>query len=155
VWLKPPPNVVSVQICRMSGRRPASNCGEVEVVSKTGETKVRSMIMYEYFVKGTEPYDECPLHSGAGLLTRLGGLFGGGSSPQAVSEAASPLPERGGEAPAASGGVAPAQAETRKADEQEEPKKKRGFWGRIFGSRKNPPAADRPDEKRDDRKDPR
>ena len=39
------------------------------------------MIMYEHFVRGTEPYDECPLHSGAGLLTRLGGLFGGGSAP--------------------------------------------------------------------------
>ncbi len=39
VWLKPPADVLSVQICRMSGRRPSSNCGEVEVVSKTGETK--------------------------------------------------------------------------------------------------------------------
>jgi membrane carboxypeptidase/penicillin-binding protein len=150
VWLKPPADVVSVQICRMSGRRPASNCGEVEVVSKTGETKVRSMIMYEYFVKGTEPFDECPLHSGAGLLTRLGGLFGGGGPSQAVSEAASPLPERDVEAPPASGDVAPGTADTRQADEQDEPKKKRGFWGRIFGSRKNPPAADRPDDKPDD-----
>lgn len=149
VWLKPPPNVVSVQICRMSGRRPASNCGEVEVVSKTGETRVRSMIMYEHFVRGTEPYDECPLHSGSGLLTRLGGLFGGGSSPQAVSEAASPLPERGVEAPAASGTVAPASAESRKAD-QEEPKKKRGFWGRLFGRKDKSSDRQDEDEKPDD-----
>ena len=34
-------------------------------------------------------------------------------------------------------------------DKHEEPKKKRGFWGRIFGSRKNPPAADRPDDRPD------
>ena len=81
VWLKPPADVIAVDICRMSGRRPGENCDEVEVVSKTGETKVRSMIMTEYFVKGTEPYDECPIHSGTGLLTRLGGLFGGGSGP--------------------------------------------------------------------------
>jgi hypothetical protein len=121
-------------------------------VSKTGEIKVRSMIMYEHFVKGTEPFDECPLHAGGGLLTRLGGLFGGRPSPQAVPEGASPLPERGVEAPAASGDVAPTSAETRKAEdeEQEEPKKKRGFWGRLFGSRKDKPAADRPDEPRDD-----
>ncbi len=150
VWLKPPPDVVSVQICRMSGRRPASNCGEVEVVSKTGETRVRSMIMYEHFVRGTEPFDECPLHSGPGLLTRLGGLFGGGGSPQAVSEAASPLPERGVEAPPASEAVAAKAAETRKADEEDEPKKKRGFWGRIFGSKKKAPAADRPDDRPED-----
>ena len=147
VWLKPPADVTSVQICRMSGRRPASNCGEVEVVSKTGETRVRSMIMYEHFVKGTEPYDECPLHTGSGLLTRLGGLFGGGSSPQAVPESASPLPERGVETPATAGDVTPAEREARKA-EQEEPKKKRGFWGRLFGSRKEKPAADRPDPDR-------
>ena len=151
VWLKPPPDVVSVQICRMSGRRPASNCGEVEVVSKTGEIKVRSMIMYEHFVRGTEPYDECSLHSGPGLLTRLGGLFGGGGSPQAVSEAASPLPERGVEAPQASEAVAATAPDTRKVDADEEPKKKRGFWGRIFGSRKKAPAADRPDDRPDDR----
>jgi 1A family penicillin-binding protein len=148
VWLKPPADVVSVQICRMSGRRPASNCGEVEVISKTGESKIRSMIMYEHFVKGTEPFDECPLHTGAGLLARLGGLFGGGSSPQAVAESASPLPERGVEVPPTSGDVAPAGSEARKADQQDEPKKKRGFWGRLFGSRKEKPAADRPDPDR-------
>jgi membrane carboxypeptidase/penicillin-binding protein len=155
VWLKPPRDVISVQICRMSGRRPADNCGEVEVVSKTGESRIRSMIMYEHFVKGTEPYDECPLHTGAGLLTRLGGLFGGRSSPQAVSEAASPLPERGVAAPPASGDVAPVTAETRKADEQKEPKKKRGFWGRLFGSRKDKPDDERDDQRDEKRDDPR
>ena len=67
-------------------------------MSKTGETKVRSMIMTEYFVKGTEPYDECPIHTGTGLLTRLGGLFGGGSGPAPVAENASPLPEHDGAA---------------------------------------------------------
>ena len=151
VWLKPPPDVVSVQICRMSGRRPASNCGEVEVVSKTGETQgpVDDHVP-STSCSGTEPFDECPLHSGAGLLTRLGGLFGGGGSPQAVSEAASPLPERGVEAPPASEAVAAKAAETRKADEEEEPKKKRGFWGRIFGSKKKAPAADRPDDRPED-----
>jgi 1A family penicillin-binding protein len=144
VWLKPPTDVVGVTICRMSGRRPAENCGQVEVVSKDGETKVRSMIMTEYFVKGTEPYDDCPLHSGVGLLTRLGGLFGGGPSPQAVPQGASPLPEREVEAPAATDDVAPTPAETRKADEGDKDKKP-GFWRRLFGSKKKPPAADRPD----------
>jgi penicillin-binding protein 1A len=153
VWLKPPADVVSVQICRMSGRRPASNCGDVEVISRDGETKVRSMIMYEHFVKGTEPYDECPLHQGEGLLTRLGGLFGGRSSPAPVPEAASPLPERSIEPPAVTDTAAPARVEARR---EEEPKKKRGFWSRLFGSRKERPAADRdrdserePDQDRD------
>jgi penicillin-binding protein 1A len=147
VWLKPPADVVSVQICRMSGRRPASNCGDVEVISRDGETKVRSMIMYEHFVKGTEPYDECPLHQGEGLLTRLGGLFGGRSSPAPVPEAASPLPERSIEPPAVTDTAAPARVEARR---EEEPKKKRGFWSRLFGSRKERPAADRDSEREPD-----
>jgi len=157
VWLKPPADVVSVDICRMSGRRPSDNCDKVEVVSKTGETKVRSMIMTEYFVKGTEPYDECPLHRGTGLLTRLGGLFGGGSGPQPVAESASPLPEHGVPPPAAATTAAAPAASAERADKDDEPKKKRGFWGRIFGSKKNPPAADRPDDGTPDpeRKNPR
>ncbi len=157
VWLKPPADVVSVDICRMSGRRPSDNCDKVEVVSKTGETKIRSMIMTEYFVKGTEPYDECPLHRGTGLLTRLGGLFGGGSGPQPVAESASPLPEHGVPPPNAATTAAAPAASAERADKDDEPKKKRGFWGRIFGSKKNAPAADRPDDGTPDpeRKNPR
>ena len=103
-------------------------------------------------MKGTEPYDECPIHSGAGLLTRLGGLFGGGSGPAPVAENASPLPEREVPPPAATATAEAPAAAAASAEKDDEPKKKRGFWGRIFGSKKNPPAADRPD---DERKDPR
>jgi 1A family penicillin-binding protein len=138
VWLKPPENVVAVQICRMSGRRPASGCDHVDVISKTGETVSKSMIMTEYFAKGTEPYDDCPIHSGPGLLTRLGGLFGGSSAPAPVPAAASPLPEHATE-PAVAQTAAPSTAAV-KGDEPEEPKKKRGFWSRVFGSRKKEPA---------------
>jgi membrane peptidoglycan carboxypeptidase len=147
VWLKAPTDVVSVQICRMSGRRPGENCGEVEVVSKTGETRVRSMLIYEYFVRGTEPYDSCPLHSDTGLLSRLGSIFGGDSGPAPVAASASPLPERTVESPVSAPDEAPTAAASKK-DETEEPKKKRGFWGRIFGSRKQAPAATRPDDQR-------
>jgi hypothetical protein len=66
-----------------------------------------------------------------------------------VPESASPLPERGVETPPTSGDVTPAERDARKAEQQQdEPKKKRGFWGRLFGSRKEKPAADRPDPDR-------
>jgi len=136
VWLKPPDGVVAVDICRMSGRRPAEGCSHVDVVSKTGDTVSKSMVMTEYFAKGTEPYDECPIHSGPGLLARIGGIFGAGTTPNAVRESASPLPEHTLPPVGASGGTqAPAAAAN--VQPVEEPKKKKGFWSRIFGSRKS------------------
>ena len=144
VWLKPPEDVVAVEICRMSGRRPAEGCSQVDVVSKTGETKSKSMILTEYFAKGTQPFDECPLHNGPGLLARIGGIFGAGTSPGSVAASASPLPEHVVE-PAAVTETAPATAAAN-VKPVEEPKKKRGFWSRIFGSRKTDPAAERAEQ---------
>ena len=145
VWLKPPTDVVAVAICRMSGRRPADGCGHVDVVSKTGETVSKSMILTEYFAKGTEPYDECPMHGGPGLLARIGGIFGAGTSPGSVAASASPLPEHVIEPAPVTSTQAPTVAAAEKP--AEEPKKKRGFWSRIFGSRKTPAPAERDDPK--------
>ena len=54
-WLKRPSNVVGVEICRMSGKRPSDGCSHVEVVTKSGEHQIRSMVYTEYFASGTEP----------------------------------------------------------------------------------------------------
>ena len=83
--------------------------------------------------KGTEPFDECPLHNGPGLLARIGGIFGAGTSPGLsralrVAAAGARGRARGGGDGDGDGG------RERKAGR--EPKKKRGFWSRIFGSRK-------------------
>ena len=69
-----------------------------------------------------------------------------------MAESASPLPEHAVPPPAATATAEAPAAAAARADKDDEPKKKRGFWGRIFGSKKNPPAADRPD---DEPKDPR
>jgi penicillin-binding protein 1A len=130
-WLKRPENVVGVEVCRMSGRRPALGCSRVDVVSKTGETSTRSMIYTEYFVKGSEPYDACPLHEDVGLMNRLAGLFGGDNRPRPVQAEAPVAPQRTAEVAAA-----PAAAPAPPAEQQAEPeKKKRGFWSRLFGRR--------------------
>jgi hypothetical protein len=101
--------------------------------------QVRSMAYLEYFVKGTEPTETCDLHDTSNFFQRLAGVFKPGDiAPVPVDQAG--LPQHN---------ATPAQveeakeraeaAEEKKQDaqaDQDEPKKKKGFWGRIFGSRK-------------------
>ena len=59
-------------VCRISGKLPAGGCDHVEVVNRDGALETRSMIYTEYFVKGTQPTDLCPLHEDRGRSsTRL------------------------------------------------------------------------------------
>src|SRR5437899_4791173 len=94
------------------------------------------MVYTEYFARGTQPTVFCDLHPTRGLLGKLAGLIGGVDHPppphiediglrpgSAATSGATVEPAVGGAASAAA--VAPA------ADQ--EPKKKRGFWARLFG----------------------
>jgi penicillin-binding protein 1A len=137
-WFKPPKDIVSVSICRLSGKRPAGGCDHAQVVLDDGSTTEKSMVSTEYFVRGTEPTDTCHLHIGRSLFAKMGDWFR--DSPPVQHNrpdiaAAEPAP-----APAADD-AAPASKETEAAEE--EPKKKRGFWSRLFG---------RGDKKNDQRK---
>jgi penicillin-binding protein 1A len=132
-WLDRPSSVIGTNVCRISGKLPAGGCDKVEVVSKDGFVESRSMIYTEYFVKGTQPTEECPLHASASFVDALAGLFGKTGQPPVPVDAAG-LPTLGAvstpgtPAPAASGNPAPAAP----AAKPEEPKK-RGFWSRLFG----------------------
>ncbi|MEP7116624.1 MAG: penicillin-binding transpeptidase domain-containing protein, partial [Acidobacteriota bacterium] len=123
-----PRGVVAVQVCRLSGKRPAAGCDAVPVLLKDGGQEERSMIATEYFVAGTEPEETCNLHVGRSLLGRLAGWF---SAPESATQ------QRGGDhvaaaEPAAAPVAAPATT-VPEAAQTPEPEKKRGFWGRIFG----------------------
>jgi 1A family penicillin-binding protein len=127
-WIPTPRNIVSVTVCRLSGKRPASGCDSAQVTLSDGSTTERSMLMTEVFVRGTEPTDTCHLHVGRSLLAKMGDWFKD-----------SPSAERNSPGDAAPAAAAPAVAEARAEAEDEtkakpeEPKKKRGFWSRIFG----------------------
>lgn len=124
-WFSAPRDVVTVEICRLSGKRPAAGCGAAHVTLDDGSTTERSMLMTEYFVRGTEPTDTCHLHVGRSLVARMGDWFRGSPS---VSREAPPAP------PAAPPAVVAAPAEAQEVVEAEpEPQKKRGFWSRVFG----------------------
>lgn len=140
-YFTPPRGVVAVQICRLSGKRPAGGCDAVPVVLENGGHGEESMIRTEYFAAGTEPEDTCPLHVGKSLFGRLAGWI----APPKPAEAPRPSTETAEEAPAAAPVSALQTAPAAAA--QPEPEKKRGFWSRIFGRR------DRDDDKNEKKKD--
>jgi penicillin-binding protein 1A len=157
-WFDRPSSVVGVNVCRVTGKRPNDGCDSVEVVSRDGFVESRSMIYTEYFVKGTEPRDVCPLHGGRSLLDRLAGVFGAGEetrpvsaedlglpAPRPTSTAGAPAPPAPPAAPAAAP-PAPKPAEPKAAEDG----KKRGFWSRLFGR-----GDDKKNEKKDEKKDPK
>jgi 1A family penicillin-binding protein len=147
-WLDKPDNVVAISVCRLSGKLPAHGCESVQVVNKDGGLETRSMVYTEYFAKGTQPTTVCPLHDSPSLLDRLAGVFGkDGHTPSiGADEAGLPAPP----ATSTSGTPGPGTATDKdhpKTDEHasEEPKKKKGFWSRVFGGDKKSD-----DEKRDE-----
>lgn len=129
-WIERPKDIVTVNVCRLSGKRPAGGCDSAHVALEDGSTEVRSMLMTEYFVRGTEPTDTCHLHVGRSLFARMGDWFRG-QPVAAASHAPGSVAEPEAPAPAVAQRSEPAAP----AAERDEPKKKRGFWSRIFGRR--------------------
>jgi penicillin-binding protein 1A len=63
VWLKPPRDVVAVEVCRLSGALPGEGCRNAAWISATGVITHKSMLYTEYFVRGTEPTETCAIHA--------------------------------------------------------------------------------------------
>jgi len=144
-WLTPPPGVVAVGVCRVSGQLAGEGCSDVEVVNNDGEIDRRSMVYTEYFARGTEPTITCEVHSGHGLTDGMVGM-GDGESPAAPARhenmVVGSLPP-----PAATSGVV--KPETRPETTTATEPNKRGFWGRIFRRPGDPQTQD-PDKPKDD-----
>ena len=134
-WFTPPRGLIGVAVCRVSGLLPADGCTDVEVVSNSGEISHRSMVITDYFARGKSPASQCPLHPGGNLLTAVAGWFGkDGPKPAQASELG--LPSQS--APGLPAEPVRAQAPAGQEPKAEEPaKKKRGFWSRIFGRKKD------------------
>jgi membrane carboxypeptidase/penicillin-binding protein len=108
-----PPGIVAVEIDGVSGRLATDDC------RRASDARVYT----EYFARGTEPIDICPIHR-AHLLRAL--LVPFTQRPTAPVVTATE--------PTAAAVVAQAKAQPQPAPQpQEQPKKKRGFWGRVFG----------------------
>ena len=131
-WFTPPANIGSATICRISGKLATDGCRTVETIDDEGNLAIKSMVYTEYFVRGTEPTDYCPLHNSYnnnGLVT----LATSGTSPAPVSVPASPTPVPAPPPPAPTPTQrSTAQPSIAERDNEPQPSKRRGFWGRLF-----------------------
>ncbi|HMF95268.1 MAG TPA: PBP1A family penicillin-binding protein [Vicinamibacterales bacterium] len=127
-WITPPAGVTTATVCRLSGLLATEGCNDVEVQSRDGHLERRSMVYTEYFARGTEPTAYCDQHPTRGIMTKVAGLFGGSQDkpapPHVEEPAVAPV-----STPTASAEPAPVSADV----PPEAPKKKRGFWSRLFG----------------------
>jgi penicillin-binding protein 1A len=138
-----PATVVPVTVCRLSGKLAADGCRGAVVFDRDGQPTDRSMVYTEYFVRGTEPDDFCPLHSGLYDAVATSGdtaprpvaATSGNALPPSlvpVDHLHEPTPPRvdtrlGDGTPPA---VAPATAAPEGSSAPAP--RKRGFWGRVF-----------------------
>jgi hypothetical protein len=129
---------VGIAVCRVSGKLPDDGCSDVEVVSDSGEVSHRSMVVTDYFLRGKAPSEVCPLHPGRNMLATMAGWFGkDGPKPVAASEIGLPTQSAPGVQPEPAPAAAPAEAAAAvTASPDATTKKKRGFWSRIFGKKK-------------------
>jgi penicillin-binding protein 1A len=126
-WFRPPKNVTTATICRLSGGRAVDGCRDAVYQDEKGELVRGSLEYTEYFVAGTEPVDDCPIH-------------GPGAHPTLVSGNGRPLPgdTRPGTVTIVTDGrtatvTEPPKQPDQKQPEKKQPEKKKGFWGKIFG----------------------
>jgi penicillin-binding protein 1A len=61
-WFEPPPDVVSIEVCRVSGQLPGEGCRNTASIGPTGEITYKSMVYTDHFVRGTEPLRTCTAH---------------------------------------------------------------------------------------------
>ena len=153
-WFERPSNVVAVNVCRVSGKLPAGGCDHVEVVNRDGGLENRSMIYTEFFVKGTQPTEICPLHPSPSFMDRVAGVFGAGDSPKPVHAEDTGLPPTQTGTAGSHPPAAPAQVHQEPPQEQntEAPPKKRGFWARVFGKGDKKPDQNSKDQDPKDQK---
>jgi 1A family penicillin-binding protein len=119
---KSPAGLVGVAICRLSGRLPNGLCDRV---------------ITEYFVRGAVPSQVCEEHTFFSQPGQMVSAYPGSPVVSSNTGNAPDVPQAAAQADAPMSAVTASNAQAPTdivmAAEREEPKKKRGFWGRVFG----------------------
>jgi penicillin-binding protein 1A len=151
---KRPAGLVAVEICQESGLLPGSACYRGRRISRDGESRDVSTVAVEYFRRGTEPTEECPIHD----YSWFGGIrtaafdpseFPAGST-VGILQRPSRRPAERADKGDDDGNVGEVVS---RPDETGKPAEKKGFWGRIFGAFKGDgkDGGDDRNQRRDDR----
>ena len=62
-WFDPPPGVVPVEVCRVSGHIPVDGCRGALAIDAKGVMSLKSMVYTDYFLRGYEPIQTCEVHA--------------------------------------------------------------------------------------------
>jgi 1A family penicillin-binding protein len=137
-WFTPPAGITTATVCRMSGKLATEGCQSVDVVDEQGQLERRSMVYTEYFARGTEPTTYCEQHPTRDAFDKIAVLLGAEQKP------IPPHIENTGLPPAKSPASAAATTGSEPTSlEPPTPKKKRGFWSKVFGIGKDDDAQDK------------
>jgi 1A family penicillin-binding protein len=146
-WFTPPAGISTAEVCRLSGELAGDGCDDVEVLTPEGHVEHRSMIYTEYFARGTQPKARCQLHPKRTIFGAIASVFTGSEKPAPPHVEDTRLP-----AVVATGGTIAAAEPPPAEVVAEAPKKKRGFWSRVFGVGRGDDS--KPDKKdKDDKQD--
>ncbi len=129
-WFTPPTGITTATVCRMSGKLATEGCQTVDVVNEQGQLERRSMVYTEYFERGTEPTTYCELHPTRNAFDKIAVLLGAEQKPP------TPRVENTGLPPTPPTNSVAGTAGSSSAGpivEPPAPKKKRGFWSKVFG----------------------
>jgi penicillin-binding protein 1A len=144
-WLPRPAGIVTANVCRLSGKLATEGCQHADVVDEDGRLERRSMVYTEYFARGTEPTSYCDLHPTHGIFGAIASIFTGADKPLPPRIADAGLPPN---PPPAATAVPSAEPPPPTV---EAPKKKRGFWSRVFGIGRDEDKKDKKNKKDEDR----
>ena len=126
-WYTPPRGLSPARVCRISGQLATPGCDHVPVLNDEGQSEERAYSYTEYFVRGSGPTGYCPLHE-----QRF--VFGGATDwPGGRAVAAGAAPEAAGRPGARVEEAGDGRPGSPESAAREEPKKKKGFWSRLFG----------------------
>ena len=131
-----PQGLVAVEICQDSGLLPVGACHRARRVTRDGETREASTVAYEYFRRGTEPTETCPIHDYSWFGGVRTAMFDPTDFPS--SSVVGPLLKPAPRQSITSDEPRPATESARAAEPEKQidsprERQRRGFWSRVFG----------------------